>query len=113
MILHKFLFYRDQLHILRVHGSHPKYFHNSVGGNFRLDALQAGIVLVKLPHLDRWHEGRRKNAGFYNARIDGDIGPISKQAIRDFQAANDLTVDGKVGPRTWAVLSKHLKPAEE
>jgi len=54
-----------------------------------------------------------KNAGYYNAKIDGSIGPKSKKAIKDFQSANGLKVDGKVGPKTWEVLGRYLNmPAE-
>jgi len=56
----------EKLKKLRIHGSSDKYFYELVGGNFRLDALQAVILRVKLKYLDEWHKKRQNNADYYD-----------------------------------------------
>lgn len=51
-----------------------------------------------------------KNAGFYSGTVDGKLGPNTKKAITAFQKSQGLVADGKVGPKTWDALSKHLNP---
>ncbi len=63
--------YIEKARRIRVHGMKNRYEHLEVGGNFRIDALQAAILHVKLKHLDSWHEMRRKNAAHYRSLFAG------------------------------------------
>ena len=62
-----------QLRLYRNHGFHRKYFNQVVGGNFRLDALQAAVLRVKLKHLDQWTEQRQRNAASYRALFEHSL----------------------------------------
>jgi len=61
----------EKLSILRVHGSQPKYYHKVIGINSRLDAIQAAILLVKMPFIQEWNEARRANAAAYDKLLEG------------------------------------------
>jgi len=61
----------EQCTVMRNHGAKPKYYHKYVGGNFRLDAIQAAVITAKLKYLEQWHEARRSNAAYYDDRFAG------------------------------------------
>jgi dTDP-4-amino-4,6-dideoxygalactose transaminase len=65
----------ETMRVLRVHGGKPKYFHALIGGNFRIDELQAAVLRVKLKYLDGWTAGRQRNAAYYDAAFaDAGLG---------------------------------------
>jgi dTDP-4-amino-4,6-dideoxygalactose transaminase len=75
----------ERLRLLRNHGAQPKYYHKIVGGNFRLDTIQAAALLVKLRHLDAWHEARQKHADLYRDlfRQAGLVGTVGLPEVVD------------------------------
>jgi dTDP-4-amino-4,6-dideoxygalactose transaminase len=71
----------ERMRILRVHGSHPKYYHKLIGGNFRLDTIQAAVLNVKLGYLDGWTQRRQSNAERYQSLFQ-QSGLIGKGHVR-------------------------------
>ena len=60
----------EHMRVLRVHGGKPKYHHAFIGGNFRIDELQAAVLGIKIKYLDAWTAGRQRNAQYYAAAFD-------------------------------------------
>ena len=75
----------EKLRVLRGHGSKPKYHHALIGGNFRLDALQAAVLSVKFQYLDEWSAARQANASWYSHQIQNC--ELSKTKLLEAPAA--------------------------
>jgi dTDP-4-amino-4,6-dideoxygalactose transaminase len=116
----------NALQTLRGHGANPKYCHKMIGGNFRLDALQAAIVSVKLKHLDAWTDARRENARKYRelfslAKLDDVLAvPVEKEdrhiynqfVIRLRENRDDLRQflnDAGIGTEVYYPVPLHLQ----
>ena len=98
----------DRLTALRTHGSRQKYFHEWIGFNSRLDALQAAVLRIKLPYLDRWSEARQRNADLYRTHLaDLDV-PVKVPVPPAYQTRHIYNQFVICGDRRDA-LQAHLK----
>lgn len=77
--------------MLRAHGSRKKYHNEMLGYNSRLDTLQAAILRVKLPHIDRWNEGRRRVAATYNGLL-GDVPGVVTPELSEGHVFHQYTI---------------------
>ncbi len=114
----------ERLRRLRVHGGMKTYYHEEVGYNSRLDALQAAILRIKLPHLERWSERRRENAAYYSralADVPDVVTPFIEPANTSIFNQYTLRVERRdelqahlnargVGNAIYYPLPLHLQP---
>ena len=113
----------EKLAVFRNHGAKPKYFHHYVGGNFRLDTLQAAYLSVKLPHLDAWSDTRRENGPdvrqtarrlrrCYHATImDGNVSIYNQYVIRSPRRdeLQQYLTDHAIGTAVYYPVPLHLQ----
>jgi dTDP-4-amino-4,6-dideoxygalactose transaminase len=99
----------EKARLLRNHGAHPRYFHSMIGGNFRLDALQAALLAVKLPHLPEYTAARQRNFCEYNRALSqargGEVVELVLPSVQPDRThiANQYTLRVRRGPGwQWA-----------
>ena len=104
-----------KLKIKRVHGGEPKYFHKVIGGNFRLDVIQAAVLRVKLPYLDGWSVQRRKNAELYN-KLFIESGLSEETGRIKFDKKNKVLIPKAVyksGIRNYHIYNQYIIRVEK
>lgn len=98
------------IRIKRVHGGEPKYYHKVIGGNFRLDAIQAAVLRVKLPHLQSWSEKRQQNAKRYN-QLFIEAGLAEEPGKTNFDSMNKVllpkAVYEKSGVKNYHIYNQY------
>jgi dTDP-4-amino-4,6-dideoxygalactose transaminase len=116
----------ESMRVLRVHGGKPKYFHAVIGGNFRIDELQAAVLRVKLKYLDGWTEARQRNAAFYSSAFaasgvaDRSAAPRAAESgrhifnqyivrVRDRDALKDFLTGRGIGTEIYYPVPLHLQ----
>ncbi len=100
-----------RLKILRVHGGESKYYHKIIGGNFRIDALQAAVINVKLPYLDSWSETRRRNAALYS-KLFSESGLAGGEGKTNFDNKNKVLLPKAVykspGVKNYHIFNQYV-----
>ena len=101
----------ERMEILRVHGGKPKYYHAFIGGNFRIDELQAAILNIKLKHLDAWSTGRQRNAAYYDAAFARTNGAGAIETPRAESGVRHIYNQYVIRARNRDALRAHLAAA--
>ena len=99
--------FAEKTRLLRNHGAHPKYYHALVGGNFRLDPIQATVLRIKLKHLESWHRLRIKNALFYNECLQSsDL--LKNGFVTPPQAVYQQEAEKADGDRNYHIYNQYI-----
>ncbi len=99
--------FAQKLILMRNHGAEPKYYHKIVGGNFRLDPIQAAALRVKLPYLQQWHTKRRQNAETYN-RLFSASGLLESGRVELPKIIYSETVGGEGQPANVHIFNQYV-----
>jgi dTDP-4-amino-4,6-dideoxygalactose transaminase len=116
----------DRLRLLREHGMRPKYHYKEIGGMFRLAAIQAAVLDVKLKYLDQWHEARRRNAALYAQLLAGSPVQIPRidegnysiynqycvripKVVADRDTVRQKLTDKQIGTEVYYPVPLHLQ----
>jgi dTDP-4-amino-4,6-dideoxygalactose transaminase len=106
----------EKLKIMRVHGGKPKYYHKVIGGNFRIDAIQAAVLNVKLPHLDAWSQKRRENAALYT-KLFVEKGLAESEGVTLFDKKNPVLLPKAVyagsGHKNYHIYNQYVIRVEK
>jgi dTDP-4-amino-4,6-dideoxygalactose transaminase len=116
----------DKVRLLREHGMRPRYYYKEIGGMFRMAAIQAAVLNVKLKYLDNWHEGRRRNAAVYDSSLtpssivtprieEGNYSIYNQYCIRikegktNRDAVRQYLTDHQIGSEIYYPVPLHLQ----
>jgi dTDP-4-amino-4,6-dideoxygalactose transaminase len=104
--------FAEKLILMRNHGAFPKYYHKMVGGNFRLDPIQATALRVKLPYLEGWHQQRRENAATYNSMFAKTTLLQDGQVVLPREVYNDVDLFGP-DSRSTHIYNQYILRVEQ
>lgn len=104
--------FAEKVRMLRNHGANPKYYHAEIGGNFRLDPIQAAVLRIKLKHLEAWHAARRKNAKYYNTLLAG-TSLLETGQVKTPSAVYEKELKGNEDQRNYHIYNQYVIEVEK
>lgn len=105
--------FAEKVRMLRNHGANPKYYHAEIGGNFRLDPIQAAVLRIKLKHLETWHAARRKNAKYYNALFAEKTPLLENGSVKIPTAVYENAAKGNESHRNYHIYNQYVIEVEK